>query len=361
MKKILMLTLAAAGVLVANAQDCKSLFDQAEALDKAFNKTKPTVMNPKNEITAEAAEGLIQAMELYDQVMECEKTPNAKGKVEDKLTKKAMKSILVHATESDFNKAAVVLFNANKRYPEAYKAFILSGESSKEMKLVPDSIYAIDFYNAGNCAYGTNFSDAAEAYTQARAAGSKDPNVYVYNIASIQQIALQDSTFAKTASAQVYEIAKEGVDRFGVANDYVYGNYLQKYLDDSDFAGAKAVLDKDIKANPENANLYRLRAIVHNANKEYKESIPDFEKVAELSDNYEYVRDAASNINSIGKHLMGQLPVQATPDQKAEMKDIFTKALNIASKAQGLENANQSNISGIIEDIEYNLGNANKL
>lgn len=359
MKKLFMIALAAASVATMSAQDCKSLYEQAKKLDDTFNKEKPTMLAPDKQITPEAAAGLLQAYDLYLQVIECEKVPNAKGKVENKLTKKIEKSLKEHATDQDFNKAAIVLFNADKRYPEAYNGFMISGTTTRDLGTVADTVYAVDFYNAGNCAFGTDFPAAAKAYAEARKANTSEPNAYVYNIASLQQMAQADSTYAAKSADDIFAIASEGVERFGASNDFVFGNYIQHYLDAKAYDDAIGVLNGIIAKEPANANLYRLRAIVNNAKHQYVDAVPDFKKVAELSSNFEYVRDAANNINNIAKFMMGQIN-NATPEQKAQILDFFNSALQIADKAKTLEDADGS-INNIIDDINYNLENANKL
>lgn len=355
-----MFALAAASVATVSAQDCKALYEQGKKLDDAFNKAKPTQMAPDKEITPELAEGLLQSYDLFMQAVECEQVPNEKGKVEDKIAKKVFKSLATHAIDGDYNKAAIALFNANKRYPEAYKAFMLSGESSRELGALADTVYAVDFYNAGNMAFGTNYEAAVEAYTEARKANTTEPQAYVYNIASLQQLAANaDSIKTVELENMMFQVAEEGVRKFGTTNDYIYGNYIQHYLNAQKFDEAMQILTKDIAANPGNANIYRLRAIVNNAKHSYQDAVPDFEKVAELSSNFEYVRDASNNINSITKFIMGQL-TNATPEQKAEILKYFNSALQIANKAKTLEGADAS-VDNIIDDINYNIENANKL
>lgn len=359
MKKLFIIALVAAGVAPMSAQDCKSLYEQGKALDDAFNKEKPTMLDPQKQPSAEASAGLLKAYDLFMQAMECEKVPNAKGKVENKLTKKIEKALKAHSADMDYNKAAIALFNANMRYPEAYTAFMLSGAATRELGTVADSVYAVDFYNAGNSAFGSDFAAAAKAYSEARKANTTEPMAYVYNIASLQQMAQADSTFEAKAADEIFAVASEGVERFGASNDFIFGNYIQHFLDASAYDEALAALAKCIANEPNNANIYRLRAIVNNAQHQYANAVPDFKKVAELSDNYEYVRDASNNINNIAKFMMGQIN-NATPEQKTQILDFFNSALQIANKAKAMEGAD-AKIDSIIEDINYNIENANKL
>ena len=355
MKKLFILALAAAGVASVSAQECKQLYEQGKKLEDVFNKEKPSMTKPNNQITADGAAALLQANEIYQQVVECEKAPNAKGKVEDKLTKKIHKSLKEHAEAGDYNKAAIVLFNADKKYPEAYNAFMLSGTETSKLGTVADTVYAVDFYNAGNTAYSAGqFAEAAKAYAAARKANAIEPEAYVYNIDALRRVAMADTTY--DASDDIFAIAGEGIERFGAGNEYLYNNYIQHYIDKEDYDNAIKMLDKQIAAEPGNANLYRLRAIVNFYKKEFKASIPDFLKVGELGTNFGYVRDAANTVNKIGKAYLAN----ATSAQKEEILGIFDSALKIANQAKALEGADGS-VDEIIDDINYNIDNANKL
>lgn len=358
MKKIIALAFAGAAVFSLSAQNCKEMYESAKKLDDLFNKEKPTMMEPNKELSLEAAQALMEAFELYNQVIECEKVPNAKGKVENKLTKKVEKALVEHALDGDYNKAAIVFFNNDRRFPEAYTAFMLSGVTSAQYQTVPDTVYATDFFNAGNSAFGTDFIAAAEAYAAARMANTSDPQVYLYEIASLQQQAAKDSTFK--ANDRIVEVAKAGVERFGASNEYVFATYIQDFLDKEKLDEATTIINGYLASDPNNASLYRLRAIVSNAKHQYLEAIPDFEKVAEYSDNYEYVRGAANNVNNIGKYVMGQLPVNPSAEQKAQILGIFQSAKKIAEKAMTLPDKDDS-AARILDDINYNIENAEKL
>lgn len=369
MKKIFAFAMAVAAVMGVQAQDAKTLYNEAKKLDDAFNKAKPTAAAPNKQIGAEDALGLLKAMEIYDQVIVLDNQPNEKGEVKPKYVKKIDESRKKHAAAGDFNQAAVALYNENKRFPEAYNAFMMSGYYTQEFLSVPDTLYAIDFYNAGNMAYGTDFEAAAKAYTAARAAHVNEVNAYIYDIGSRQQLALKDDSYAEKAKEDIHAISKEGIERFGITEDFLLSNYFQYYIDNEKFDEALAMIAEMQKQYPENANLYRLRGIISNANHKYADAIPAFVQMAELTDRYDYLTRAADDLNRIGKMVMGNLGTNAVaPDQKQEVLDIFNSALKVAQKAAKVvetnpeaTSADKANAANLIEDINYSLENANKL
>ncbi len=349
MKKLFSLALAAAAVFSASAQDAKTQYEQAKALDDAFVKAVAG-----DNITPETAKGLLDAIAIYEQVMVLDNQPDAKGKVKPKYTKKIQEAMGNHLMNDDFNRAAIALFNGGMKYPEAYNAFMLSGEYARQTNARPDSVYAVDFMNAGNSAYGTDFAAAAKAFEQARLSNIKDANCYVYEIDSRTRLAGDDAN----AKAQIHAIAEEAVNRFGANNDYIYGSFLQGFLDSEDYDKAIARIDSDLKNDPDNSNLYRLRGIVHNAMHKYTEAAQDFVKCGEITPTFNYAMDAVKNLNAIGKFILGQADAAVN---KATILSLFNSAKAIAERAKTLEGANADDVNYQLEDIDYNINNANKL
>lgn len=357
MKKFFAMALALVAFCTMSAQDAKTLFSEAQKLEKEFAKGIPSQMNPNAQLTPEAAKGLLQAMKLYEQVVGLDTLPNEKGKVKPKYLDKIQKSMMLHATKGDFARAGGVLFNSGNKFPDAYEAFLTSGMLAAQAGVV-DTVYAIDFYNAGNCAFGTDFEAAHVAYSAARKAGIKDPQAYTYDIASLQNIAHADESKAEALKPEIKAIAKEAVDRFGYGNDYIFNNYMQHFIDDSDYDGALKVLAQAIAQDPNHDNFYRLRGLVNFSNKKYTDAVKDFQKMAELSNNFAYLREAADYINDCGKRYLGSLDT-VSPAQKAEILAIYDSALKVANKASQAPDA--SGMEGVIEDINYNIDNAKNL
>lgn len=349
MKKLFSLALAAAAVFSASAQDAKTQYEQAKALDDAFNKEVAA-----DNLTPETAKGLLDAMNIYQQVLVLDQQPDAKGKVKPKYTKKIQDSMAGHLMNDDFTRAAVVLFNGGMKYPEAYAAFMTSGELARQTNARPDSLYAVDFMNAGNSAYGTDFAAAAEAFKQARLANIKDPNCYMYEIDSRTRLAGDNAE----AKAEIHAIAEEAVNRFGAGNDYIYGSFLQGFLDSEQYDKALERIDTDLRNTPDNSNLYRLRGIVHNAMHKYTEASEDFVKCGEITSNFNYAMDAVKNLNAIGKYILGQADAAVN---KETILSLFNSAKNITERAKSLEGANLDDVNYQLEDIDYNINNANKL
>lgn len=363
MKKFFLLTLAfvATCVMSMQAQEVKELYNQGHKLEKEFKKGLPTPEKQNIKPTAEQAEALVQALDIYEKVMQLDTLPNEKGEVKPKYTEKIMKSLVEYAAKRNLNDAAVALFNAGKKYPEAHEMFMLSGTLSA-MQGLPVEFYNLDFVNAGHAAFGNDFAAAHEAYAAARASEVNDPEIYKYDIAALQNIAVKDTTeaqtIAKQCQAEIKAVAKEGYDRFGATDDYVFNTYMQHFIDDNDYDGAIVVLDKAIAADPTHDNLYRLRGLVDFSKKDYKQAVEDFRKMAEVSNNFAYLREAAGYVNDCGKRYLGTLDT-VSPEQKAEILGMYQAAMQIVDKAKAAPDA--SSMDDVVEDIEYNVENANKL
>lgn len=350
MKKLFALALAAMTLFTAQAQeqDVKAIFEQGKKLEKEYDKAK-------GEPDVVSAEALMQAFDLYEQVMNAEQS-NPKPKYSQKI----QESLLKRTMSGDFQKAAIALFNGGKQYPEAYGAFMLSGMGSQASGMVPDTVYAVDFLNAGNSAYGKDFEAAAAAYDAAIAANIPETSAYIYAIGARQNLMSQKPELKDECTKQIYEIAKKGVDKFGIAEDFLFNNYLQQFFENNDFDTALAELSKAEQIAPDNANIYRLRGIISNAKHDYLAAVPAFVKMSELTDKYDYLIKAAGDLNSVGKAIMGNI-TDPTPEAKAQILDIFNSALKIAEKAATVEGADASKVNYEIEDIKYNIENANKL
>lgn len=349
MKKIFALAVAVASMFTMQAQDLKATYEQAKKLDDAFSKVNPAQMD------AQTAKGLMDAIDLYEQIMKAEQESGGKPK----FTEKIAKSMQKHTMNQDFNTAAVALFNGNMRYPEAYNAFMMSGMMSQQAG-VPDTIYAVDFYNAGNSAYGTDFPAAIVAYDAAIEANTNEPEAFTYAIGARQNVITQQPEKAEQLNQEIHDIAGKGMERYGYDRDFLLSNYLQYYFDKNDFDSALKVLETAEAQNPNNANIYRLRGIISNAQHKYMDAVPSFIKMSELTDNFDYMFKAANDLNSIGKAVMGNIATP-TPEVKQQIIDIFNAALKIAQKALNAPDANADRVNYLIEDINYGLGNANKL
>jgi len=350
MKKLFALALAAAAIFTVQAQeqDAKANYEQGKKLEKEYDKAKD---NPD----PASAEALMQAFDLYEKVMMAEQ-----GSEKPKYSQKIQESMVKRTMSGDFQKAAIALFNGGKQFPEAYGAFMLSGMGSKMSGMVPDTVYAVDFFNAGNSAYGRDFEAAAAAYDAAIEANTTNPDAYVYAIGSRQNLISQKPELKDQCNSDIYIIAQKGIEQFGYEQDFLFNNYLQKYFDSNDFDTALTELDKAEKANPQNANIYRLRGIISNAKHDYLASVPAFIKMSELTDKYDYLIKAAGDLNSVGKAIMGNIN-NPTPEAKAQILDIFNSALKIAEKAANAPGADAAKVSYEIDDIKYNIENANKL
>lgn len=362
MKKLISLAIVLTATLSCLAQtaaeQAKDLYKKAETLDKEFRKGIPSQLNPNAKLTPEAAKGLLEAMDLYAKVMELDQQPDEKGKVKPKYTEKIKKSIMTHSAAGNFARAGGVLFGADMKYPEAYEAFMTSGMLAAQQG-VQDSVYSIDFVNAGKCAFGTDYAAARDAFEAARKANTQDIDAYKYEISSINILGQNDSTYTEQAKKLVDEVAEAAYKKFGASDDYLFSYYVQIIMDRPDYPAALAVIDEAIAANPSHDNSYRLRGIVNYAQKDYMAAAKDFTKMSGLTSNFGYMRDAIDYLNRCGKFYISSLET-VTPEQKAEVISVYENAIAAADKAKAMEGADPESIDYLLEDINYNLENARK-
>lgn len=368
MKKILMLAICIATLGFANAQnDAKSVYEAGKAADDVYNKAKAKLaLNPEdpNVDKLSMSSSLFEAYELFMQALPLDSIPNEKGKVKPKYSKKIISAIENHIKDGDFVNAGIEFFNANKRYPEAYNAFMLAAELpsrqifAKVSNLYPDTIRAIWVSNAGNCAYGAQqYQKAAEAYAISRQLGNNELDVFKYEIASYQNWANTDSTVAEYTKNKIFECAEQAYNLYGSADSYLFRNYINKFFLNDEFNKGVEVINAEIAKNPTNGELYQLLALFYENADQKDAAVENYLKAAEISDNYEILKDVSRKIYNFGanelQEITGDSPEATAQRQNIKVK-YFENALRIAEKAKALNTGDYA-IDSIIETINYGL------
>lgn len=339
-----------------NTREIKNRYEQGKKFDDSFIKSIS-----QNGITLDGALSLLKAMELYDQAESLCNQSNSNG---NSVLKKIDQIKKKHTTANDFYNAAVVLYNSDKKFPEAYTAFMLGGNAAKEYKTVPDTIYAVYFYNAGLAAYGKDIKASVNAFEAARAANINDVNAYIYDIACRQEMVKKDAEYAKQASEEIFIIASEGLKRFGPTPDILLNIYIQHFIDNKKYDEALGELDRLAARYPDKANIYMLKGLLSTTTKKYKDAIRYYKKMGQLTSRPDYLAHAATNLNSIGTITMDNFGRNVTPDQKADVLDILNTAYKFANRVKANPDADPKlleDINNTIERIQYNMENAKHL
>lgn len=361
MKKIYALALSLCSIGAISAQnDAKSLYETGKEAEDRFNKALPAAIVTQ-QMSPEEAYSLIEAYNIYMQVLPLDSLPNEKGKIKPKYSKKIINSLTSHVKDFDFQRAAIFLYNSDKRYPEAYTAFKLTGELPRTAmfaevgKAIHDTICAENLFNAGLCAYGARaYKESAEAFQKAAQLDPRKIDAYVYEIASYQNSDMD----ASQKEALIYVAAENGYKAHGATNTYIFNNYINKFLNNNDIATANRILMEEAQKDPTNGNIELLLGILKNKEEKYDEALVHFTKAGELSTTYNTLLDASRQINLIAKHKNNAIDPNAADaaEQKAAVKRCFETALAIANKAKGCEGADNQ-VNSIIDDIQYSIDN----
>jgi len=375
MKKIfaILLCLTAIGPAFAQTPECKTAYETAKKADDTYNKNQQKlVLNPNDDKVNKLgmAEDLMSAYNGYMTVIPMDAQPNAKGEVKPKYTKKIYESLKRHAKNGDFVNAGIEFWNAQKLYPEAYDAFIINAKLVKDPavmgndpKIFEDSIVGVWYYNAGNCAFNTqNFEKAAEAYRTSLNMGNTQAEVYKYLIAAYQNMQrnnINDSVYVENIQKEIYDVAEHAYNTFGSSDTYMFNNYMNRFFLSNDYQGGLAILNKEIAANPENGNLYNLRAMFYRELNNNDARVADLLKAGELCNDFPTLTDVAAELYRAGQKVLANNPGD-TPESKAIRMNVktnyFEKALEIANKAKGVSEGRDTNqLDRVIDNINYGL------
>lgn len=400
MKKIAVLALCAATVGMANAQ--KATVDQAKGLSGKFEKigdartlikqaiensetsqdantyyvagkiefdaydngVKMGLINPEdpsaNPVTM--GEELLNGYKYFLQALPLDSLPNEKGKIKPKFSGDIISKIAGHS--NDFFKAGAGFYEAKRYYPEAYEAFMIYGDmpdmsflGNKKPQTVPaDRGQA--YFNAGLAAWsGNEVQKSASAFRAARDMGFDDFNTYIYEIACWQAIAQRDSTMADTAKDKIYEVAKAGNEKFGLSQPVFLNNMINSMVQDGKTNDCLAELDALISENPDNADLYGLKAFVYDRADNDEASIENYKKAASLDNaGFETLRMASRKIFRIGTEKYNNLDMTDREGRQKLKEEYFLPAKEIAEKANSIQ-GNDSELLYTLDSINYALEN----
>lgn len=331
----------------------------------AFDKNKEKQMvNPQNVNAVEMGNELLNGYNYFMQVFPLDLLPNEKGEIKPKFTKDVQKKIA--ANHSDFWNSGAVFYGEKMYYPEAYNAFMIYGDLPELAELgnqrpqVPDTTRAIAYFNAGISAWGADrLDDAAVAFRKARLNNYTDPQAAIYEIACWQNIEMKDSTRESEARDKIYEAAKGGYEKFGMEQPVFLNNMVNALINDGKEQEALDLINGALQTNPDNANLYGLRAFVYDRMNNHEASEADYRNAASLPDvTYDTMRLAVTKLLRTGQEKWNEIEL-GDPDMRAKKEAIkenyFKAAKDFAEKAKTLTD-DPSDMDYLMESIDYQLG-----
>ncbi len=344
----------------STANDAYTYFTGGEVEFKAYDKGIQAGMINPNDPAAnkeKMAEELLNGYDLFLKAVPLDQLPNEKGEIKPKYTKDIIGKISGHS--ADFFNSGAAMWEAKRFYPEAYKCFFIFGELP-DMELLgnkapktPDADRAQAYFNAGIAAYSGNaVNEAADAFHKAQKLGFEDPNAYIYELACWQNIAQTDSVRQEEAQNRIFETAKAGYEKYGMAQPVFLNNLVNTFVLDEKYDKALETINNLMPANPDNSNLLGLRGFVYDRAGNDDASIADYQAAVALTDcDFETLKNAAKKYYRVASNKLGQLDPRDQAGKQAIRVQYFEPGLSIANRAKLLQS--DSDIDNVIENFQY--------
>ncbi len=327
-----------------------------DAYDNSFQKQ---MINPASVNPLEMSEQLLNGYNLFMAALPLDSLPNAKGEIKPKFSKDIASKLNGHF--NDYFNAGGTFYN-EKKYPQAYEAFMIYGLipslpfATKEVKATPDSVVNTAFFNAGISAYAAEeLEKSANAFKHARLNNSDNPQNFIYELACWQYMASRDSTKQDAAKDAIMEIAQAGYDKFGMSQPIFVSNLINSMVLDNQMDKALATISGMIEKTPDNATLYGLRGYVNDRKGDDEASVEDYRKAFELPGvDFETLKNASKKIFKVGTQKWNNIE-GASPEERQNVKDnYFLYAKKITDKAKEMNEAD-GDLQYVIENIDYAL------
>lgn len=321
-----------------------------------------------NTLDENMAEMLMNGYNNYLKALELDKVPDAKGK-SLKYTKDIINQIGGH--DWDFYSAGVNFYN-NKNYPAAYDMLYASADipANPAMQgmttLIPDSTRGQIYYLAGISAYSSKNNDgtpklneALKAFKASADLNYNEPNIYLFQIACLDNLANGDSTLIKKYYPQKMQLAREGFEKFGVQQPNYIGYIVDDYINEQNNPqGALDYLNAAIAKNPNVAKFMSMRGYIKLRMKDDKGYLEDNLAAAAMPGaDAEVLYDAARASYRYGQGMIGGLGVGQAElsKRKAYIEKYIVPAQDLAMKAKQLDKngAFKAKIQKLLDDIDY--------
>lgn len=304
---------------------------------------------------------LVNGYNMFLKALPLDSVPDEKGKIKAKNSKDMVGKMNAH--HGDYFNYGGEMFNSKHYYPEAYNSFMIYGDMTKQpwadkaVKATADSVVALAYHYAGIGAYSGNALDAAlTAFAKAREAGIKDPQNFVYEIASWQAIAQRDSTREEEAKNAIENVARAGYEAFGIKNPLFITNLVNTLIQNKKLDEAIALVSAQIDKTPDQPMLYGLRAYVYDRNKNVDASIADYKKAASYPNaDVETLVNAAKRLCQTGQIKLNELEPGNGAKKKEIREEYLVPAMQISERVLEMDEGNPG-ATYVLDNAKYLLG-----
>lgn len=330
-KSIIML---ACGMLMASsaiAQDSKALYGEAQ---KAYNGYFLKAQG--GNLDDEAAMCLQTSYDLYTQALACDTIFETNKDGSPKLDKKTGKPKFKTKVSGDIVKAYETMIAQND--------FLIAGEYYRGKE---------DYHNAA-LAYGRNAALLQSKYAKNVPDSVLSETLFLQGFANYFDKDYKNC-FINMVKAKELGYTANGIDQF---IDDAPNQIIQKFVNESNYAGANEALDHMLAEVPTNANLYTLKARVQEFEKGFEAAIPAYEAALSRDPNnaFAYYCMGVGYTDIVNNAIMNSKAITDAALAK-EIAPLLGNPIKYLSKAVELNN----NISPeMLEDAQKKLNILNQ-
>lgn len=300
---------------------------------------------------------LINSYGYLTKALPLDSLPNEKGKIKPRFSKEIVKLIQSHY--NDFNNAAVFMWEAQD-WQGAYDAWnvLINAPSDPVLganapKAYADSTLAEIIYNQGLAAWQMDsLSMSLACFEKAIEKGYSKKQVFDYAINHAAQ--LRDNE-------KVYQLAEQAYKLHGSENPLYLQLMINGRIEHEQYDEARQMLDDAIAANPDDAQLYYVKGILEESQKNNEEAYKMYEiaieKNPELAQaQYALGRSICTKAYKINDEAVNKPNAEYQKIREEQVNPLFRKAAEHLERALEIDPDNSHDVRVYLKNIYYNLG-----
>ena len=300
---------------------------------------------------------LINSYGYLTKALPLDSLPNEKGKIKPRFSKEIVKLIQSHY--NDFNNAAIFMWEAQD-WQGAYDAWnvLINAPSDPVLganapKAYADSTLAEIIYNQGLAAWQMDsLSMSLACFEKAIEKGYSKKQVFDYAINHAAQ--LRDNE-------KVYQLAEQAYKLHGSENPLYLQLMINGRIEHEQYDEARQMLDDAIAANPDDAQLYYVKGILEESQKNNEEAYKMYEiaieKNPELAQaQYALGRSICTKAYKINDEAVNKPNAEYQKIREEQVNPLFREAAEHLERALEIDPDNSHDVRVYLKNIYYNLG-----
>ncbi|MGM9847507.1 MAG: hypothetical protein ACI31F_06110 [Muribaculaceae bacterium] len=339
------------------AQDAKTWFIAGKA-GFDFYDNQYALKSLGKEADANAmGNALMSGYKFLTTALPLDSLPNEKGKIKPKYSKDILK--LIEGHYNDFNNVAIFMWEA-QNWKGAYDAWEMLINipndpvlGANAPKAYPDSTLCDIMYNQGLAAWQMDsLALSLACFEKAMAKGYDKKQIFDYAISHAAQLHNNE---------KVYELAEKAYKLHGSENPLYLQLMINGRIEHEQYDEASQMLDEAIAANPSDAQLYYVKGILFDSQKNEDGAYDMYLKAVELNPElaiaqYALGRALCNKAYKINDEA-GQLANSEYQKVRAEKVDpLFREAADHLERALEIDPDNSHDVRVYLRNIYYNLG-----